>query len=73
MGILSKLFTRKRGSGVSAASGPRLYTVVRGDTLTSIAEREYGDVNRWREIYEANRAMIKNANLIYPGQKLRIP
>lgn len=58
---------------VSPPVGPRLYTVVKGDSLSKIAEREYGNANRWREIYEANRATIKNPNLIYPGQKLRIP
>lgn len=56
-----------------APSGGRFYTVVKGDSLSKIAEREYGDANRWRDIYEANRASIKNPNLIYPGQKLRIP
>jgi nucleoid-associated protein YgaU len=58
---------------VSPPAGPRMYTVVKGDSLSKIAEREYGNANRWREIYEANRATIKNPNLIYPGQKLRIP
>lgn len=51
----------------------RTYVVVKGDTLSQIAEREYGDASRWREIYQANRATIKNPNLIYPGQKLRLP
>jgi len=51
----------------------RTYVVVKGDTLSQIAEREYGDASRWREIYQANRATIKNPNLIYPGQKLRVP
>jgi nucleoid-associated protein YgaU len=69
-------------AGSSTAPGPgdippplagRIYTVVKGDSLSKIAEREYGNANRWREIYEANRATIKNPNLIYPGQKLRIP
>ena len=58
---------------VPPQGGSRFYTVVKGDSLSKIAEREYGDANRWREIYEANRASIKNPNLIYPGQKLRIP
>ena len=69
-------------SGSSTAPAPgdiptptagRTYVVVKGDSLSQIAEREYGDANRWREIYEANRATIKNPNLIYPGQRLRIP
>ncbi len=51
----------------------RTYVVVKGDTLSQIAEREYGDASRWREIYQTNRATIKNPNLIYPGQKLRLP
>ncbi len=96
MGILDRLFDRKRNaavkggapdfsnveagsstagtpSPVSPPAGPRMYTVVKGDSLSKIAEREYGNANRCREIYEANRATIKNPNLIYPGQKLRIP
>jgi nucleoid-associated protein YgaU len=56
-----------------AAPAGRIYVVVKGDTLSQIAEREYGDASRWREIYQANRATIKNPNLIYPGQKLRLP
>jgi len=49
------------------------YTVVPGDTLSHISQRFYGNANRWREIYEANRDKIKNPNLIYPGQTFRIP
>jgi nucleoid-associated protein YgaU len=99
MGILDKLFDRKRDNNSSvvksgkpdfsnvvagSSSAPettpapapaagRTYVVVKGDTLSQIAEREYGDASRWREIYQANRATIKNPNLIYPGQKLRLP
>jgi nucleoid-associated protein YgaU len=51
----------------------RTYTVVSGDSLSRIAKREYGDANQWRRIYEANRNIIKNPDLIYPGQILRIP
>ena len=64
------------GSSTGQPEAPvagRTYVVVKGDTLSKIAEREYGDATRWREIYQANRATIKNPNLIYPGQKLRIP
>jgi nucleoid-associated protein YgaU len=51
----------------------RTYVVVKGDSLSKIAKREYGDANKWRKIYEANRSIIKNPDLIYPGQELRIP
>lgn len=49
------------------------YTVVRGDTLSGIARRYYGDPNLWPRIYNANRDQIRDPNLIYPGQRLCIP
>lgn len=44
-----------------------------GDTLWGIAERSYGNGARYQEIFEANREVIENPDLIYPGQKIRIP
>jgi nucleoid-associated protein YgaU len=55
------------------ASPPRMYTVQKGDTLSEIAKRYYGNAARWRVIYEANRDLIKDPDLIYPGQTFRIP
>lgn len=49
------------------------YTVVAGDSLSKIAKREYGDAGEWRRIYEANRDIVKDPDLIHPGQQLRIP
>jgi len=49
------------------------YTVVAGDTLSGIAKRFYGNAARWPEIHEANKKLIKDPNLIYPGQTFRIP
>jgi len=51
----------------------RTYVVVSGDSLSKIAKRQYGDAQKWPKIYEANRSIIKNPDLIYPGQELRIP
>jgi nucleoid-associated protein YgaU len=51
----------------------RTYTVQKGDSLSKIAKREYGDAQQWRRIYNANREAIENPDLIYPGQVLRIP
>lgn len=51
----------------------RTYTVVSGDSLSKIAKREYGDGNKWRQIYDANRDKINDPDLIYPGQVLTIP
>jgi nucleoid-associated protein YgaU len=49
------------------------YVVVQGDSLSRIAQRRYGAASKWRRIFEANRDVIKDPDLIYPGQELRIP
>ncbi|HUF35256.1 MAG TPA: LysM peptidoglycan-binding domain-containing protein [Gemmatimonadales bacterium] len=55
------------------AAAEQQYTVVKGDSLSKIAKRFYGDAQQWRKIYEANRDQIKNPDLIQPGQTFRIP
>lgn len=49
------------------------YTVKKGDSLSKIAKALMGDMNKWPKIFEANKEVIKNPDLIYPGQQLRIP
>lgn len=49
------------------------YIIQSGDSLSRIAKKYYNDVNAYPRIFEANREVIKDANLIYPGQKIRIP
>jgi hypothetical protein len=50
------------------------YSVARGDTLRNIATRAYGDSNRFREIHDANRAVIgPRPELIEIGMVLRLP
>ena len=50
-----------------------LYTVKEGDTLSKIAKQFYGDTNRYHELFEANKPMLKDPDKIYPGQVLRVP
>ena len=50
---------------------PRTYTVVSGDTLWAIAERFYGDGNKYQQIADASG--ISNPDLIHPGQVLTVP
>lgn len=47
----------------------------RRDSLWRIAEYEfiYNDPFLWPQIYEANRDIIRDPDLIYPGQFLKIP
>lgn len=51
------------------------YTVVKGDYLSKIAGYSfiYDDYTKWPIIYRANRDVIKDPNLIYPNQVIKIP
>ena len=54
-------------------SESEMYVVESGDTLWAIATAAYGDGNRYNEIFEANKPMLKDPDMIFPGQVLRIP
>jgi nucleoid-associated protein YgaU len=51
----------------------RIYEVVAGDTLGAIAQRYYGQAGQYMKIFEANRDILDNPDLIKVGQKLKIP
>jgi nucleoid-associated protein YgaU len=51
----------------------RYHTVEKGDSLSKIAKEMYGDPMKYPAIFEANKPMLKDPDLIYPGQVLRIP
>jgi nucleoid-associated protein YgaU len=52
-------------------SVPSTYTVTRGDSLSGIAKKLYGDGSKWTEIATANR--LANPNKIHAGNVLTIP
>ena len=52
------------------SSGGTTYTVRSGDTLSGIGQK-YGV--SWQDIFEANRDILDNPDVIKPGQELRIP
>ena len=56
--------------GSTAAPRQQEYEVVSGDSLSKIGKK-YGVA--WKEIYEANKDLIKDPDLIQPGWKLKIP
>jgi len=71
-------FSNVKGGASSTAAPPapaqeQTYTVAKGDSLSKIAKKVYGDANQWKRIFEANRDQIENPDLIHPGQVLRIP
>ena len=51
----------------------KIYVVVKGDCLWSIAMRELGNGNRYGEIYELNKETIKNPRVVLVGQELKMP
>jgi len=52
---------------------PVFYTIQKGDTLWGISSEFYKDGSKYPLIVEANLEVIKDADLIYPGQMIRIP
>ncbi len=62
-----------RISVVKPAPQAQFYEVKSGDSLSKIAKAHYGDPMKYPVIFEANKPMLKDPNLIYPGQVLRIP
>lgn len=58
-----------------AAPAPEsdMYVVQSGDSLSKIAKEVYGDAMRYPEIFEANKPMLTDPDLIFAGQVLRIP
>ena len=49
------------------------HTVASGDTLGKIAKHYYGNAMKYPAIFEANRDILKNPDVIHPGQDLAIP
>ena len=49
------------------------HEVKAGETLWKIAEKYYGDGSLFPQIFEANKDVLTDPNLIKVGQKLRIP
>lgn len=50
-----------------------IYVVQDGETLQSIAKKVYGSESAWFKLFALNESEIDDWNLIYAGQKLKIP
>lgn len=60
-------------NGEQVAGDDEFYIIEKGDTLWKIAEKAYGNGAKYTAIVEANKEVIKDADKIFPGQKIRIP
>lgn len=70
---ISKVEASEVKVGGSDGGDVILHEVKKGDNLWKIAEKQYGDGSKYPIIFEANKPMLKDPDLIYPGQMLRIP
>jgi peptidoglycan hydrolase-like protein with peptidoglycan-binding domain len=50
-----------------------VYVVQRGDSLSKVAQENFGDADRWTDIYNMNQAFISDPDKIAPGQVLTLP
>jgi nucleoid-associated protein YgaU len=64
---------KNQSQGGSGYKFEQWHEVVAGDTLSKIAKKYYGDPALYNKIFEANRDILKDPDLIKVGQKLRIP
>ena len=51
----------------------KYYVIEKGDSLWEIADKFYGNGSKYKKILAENLEVIKDADLIFPGQKIRIP
>ncbi|HEY8980081.1 MAG TPA: LysM domain-containing protein, partial [Streptomyces sp.] len=65
----SKTVTTPTGKKVKKGDGE--YKVVKGDTLSSIAAK-HKVAGGWEKLFQLNKDIIEDANLIYPGQQLHL-
>ncbi len=50
-----------------------VYTVKSGDTLSKIAKQHLGDANKYMNIFNINKDVLKNPDLIKVGQQIKLP
>jgi nucleoid-associated protein YgaU len=73
-GASSQVAAAEPASGVQPAKeSAQIYIIRRGDTLWAIAKRYLGSGLRYTSIFQDNRKIIQNPNLIHPKQELTVP
>jgi len=74
--VIPKISITEIDSDVVSALEPsnvEYYIIQSGDSLSKIAKKYYKNAMEYPRIFEANKEVIKDPDLIYPGQKIRIP
>lgn len=71
--LLATAMATAMGSGAYAQSACQNYTIQRGDTLGSIADRALGSSSKYRMIVDANATVLANPDVIAVGEVIQIP
>jgi nucleoid-associated protein YgaU len=58
---------------IARMAGPDEYWVERGEFLSGIAGKLMGSTFQWQKLYDANKSIIDDPNLIYPHMVLKVP
>lgn len=48
------------------------YVIKKGDTLSKISQKEYGTIERWKDLWKHNSVMIKDPDLIFAGFQMHL-
>ena len=72
-GKTQKVANVKKEREKNNAPKAKKYTVKAGDTLWSISAKYLGSGAKYMQIFEANRKILSNPNIIKAGQELIIP
>ncbi|MEV7775422.1 LysM peptidoglycan-binding domain-containing protein [Kitasatospora sp. NPDC086791] len=71
---------RQASTAAQDTAAQHMVTVVKGDTLSGIAERELGDGDKYPELLDASKDLVQpdgghltNPDELFPGQKIVIP
>lgn len=69
--------TKSTSSATSQQTTPlnsqSIYTVVAGDTLSSISKKIYGKTSQWEKIYNLNKEQLSTPGSLKIGQVLKLP
>ena len=71
--VVSEPEEEPQTSSYTASAEPVYYKVQSNDNLFKIAKKHYGDGQKWKKIFEANRDIMPDSNSLYIDQLLLIP
>jgi len=63
-------------ASVEEVSSPKEYenyVIQKNDTLQKISRKFYGTTKKWKMIYNTNKKVVKNPDILYPGTEIKIP